>query len=66
MLSEAHIRDQLLQKNQARQEADLSLNTTAVEDYFRSVKQFKEELIVLCHLSAGAPARGPKLLSIMH
>ena len=66
MLSEAHIRDELLQVNEAYQGADLSFNARAVEEYFRSVKQFKEELIVLCHLSAGAPARGPELLSIMH
>lgn len=66
MLSETHIKDELLQVSKTYLGADLSLNAKAVEEYFRSVKQFKEELIVLCHLSAGAPARGPELLSIMH
>ena len=66
MLGEAHIRDQLLQDSRAHQGTKLRLNARSVEEYFRSVKQFKEELLVLCHLAAGAPARGPELLSIMH
>lgn len=36
-----------------------------VEKYFRRVRQFKEELLVLVHLSAGAPARATELTSIM-
>ena len=36
-----------------------------VEKYFRRVRQFKEELMVLVHLSAGAPARATELTSIM-
>jgi superfamily II DNA helicase RecQ len=65
MLSEAHIRDELFEKNGAGQ-AGPSFHLAAVEEYFCSVTQFKEELLVLCHLAAGAPARGPELLSIMH
>ena len=45
---------------------DLIFNQVGVESYFRKVKQFKEELVVLCHLTAGAPARGPELFSVMH
>jgi hypothetical protein len=35
-----------------------------VEDYFRRVGRFKEELLALVHLTAGAPARGTEVLSI--
>ena len=35
-----------------------------VEDYFRQVRRFKEELTVLVHMSAGAPARATGLISI--
>ena len=35
-----------------------------VEDYLRQVSRFKEELFVLIHLTAGAPARGIEVLSI--
>jgi hypothetical protein len=45
---------------------DLIFNQVRVESYFRKVKQFKEELVVLCHLTAGAPTRGPELFSVMH
>ena len=37
-----------------------------VEGYFRQVRQFKEELFTLAHLSAGAPARGTELITVMH
>jgi hypothetical protein len=37
-----------------------------VEDYFRRVSRFKEELLALVHLTAGAPARGTEVLSIQH
>jgi superfamily II DNA helicase RecQ len=36
-----------------------------VERYFRRFRQFKEELLVLVHLTAGAPARATELTSIM-
>ncbi|KAK5011121.1 hypothetical protein LTR28_005546 [Elasticomyces elasticus] len=36
----------------------------AVEGYSRKVKKFKEELIVLVHITAGAPARSTELISI--
>lgn len=41
------------------------LDAAALDDYYHEVTLFKEELIVLCHLSAGAPARGPELMSVM-
>lgn len=35
-----------------------------VEDYFRTVRRFKEEMAVLVHLTAGSPAQATKLISI--
>ncbi|KAK0335650.1 hypothetical protein LTR94_011905 [Friedmanniomyces endolithicus] len=37
-----------------------------VEQYFRQVRRFKEELMVLVHMAAGAPARATELISIQH
>ena len=37
-----------------------------MEDWFREVKRFKEELFVLVHLTGGAPARGTEIISIQH
>jgi superfamily II DNA/RNA helicase len=41
-------------------------NTVGVERYFRHVRKFKEELITLVHMSAGAPARATELISVQH
>ena len=41
-------------------------NQKGVEDYFRRVSRFKEELLALVHLTAGAPARGTEVLSVQH
>ena len=40
-------------------------NEKAVHDYLRQIRRFKEELIVLVHMTAGAPARATELISIM-
>ncbi|TKA68529.1 hypothetical protein B0A55_10261, partial [Friedmanniomyces simplex] len=37
-----------------------------VERYFRQVRRFKEEMMALIHMSAGAPARATELISIQH
>lgn len=67
MLTEQPIRDRFISSlSSVQEDPNLSLKGIAVQDYFDTVKQFKEELIVLCHLAAGAPARGPELLSVMH
>lgn len=68
MLEEEEISSQLLQGNldQVTKHCDLAFSSVGIEDYFRKVKQFKEEMIVLCHLTAGAPARGPELFSVMY
>lgn len=43
---------------------DIQWNEGGVEDYFRQIRRFKEELLVLVHMSAGAPARATELISI--
>ena len=50
----------------ARHRDGIVWNEKNVEDYFKTVKQFKEELFVLVHLTAGAPARGTEIISIQH
>lgn len=47
-------------------EATIEWNTTAVEQYLRKVRHFKETLFALVHLTAGAPARGTETISIQH
>jgi len=44
--------------------AAIDWNKDAVADYLRAVTKFKEELMVLVHMSAGAPARSTELTSI--
>lgn len=44
--------------------AAIDWNKDAVTDYLRAVTRFKEELMVLVHMSAGAPARSTELTSI--
>ena len=43
---------------------DIQWNRSGVQEYFEQVRTFKEELLVLCHMSAGAPARGTEITSI--
>jgi hypothetical protein len=45
---------------------DIRWKRRAIKDYFQQVRRFKEELVVLVHLSVGAPARATELLSIRH
>ena len=43
---------------------DIQWDRKKVEDYFRKVRRFKEELQALVHFAAGAPARATSLISI--
>ncbi|CAG8359639.1 unnamed protein product, partial [Penicillium salamii] len=38
----------------------------AIDRFFRGVSQFRERLSVAVHICAGAPSRGPELMSIRH
>jgi hypothetical protein len=57
-----------VQKGQGQKRAveKIEWNQRGIEGYFRQVRQFKEELFALVHLSAGAPARGTELITVMH
>ena len=63
---ETELRKKFIQGNLDKVERwdQIQWNQKGVEDYFRRVSRFKEELLVLVHLSAGAPARGTEILSI--
>jgi len=39
-------------------------NERGIEDWFRAVRRFKEELFVLVYLTGGIPARGTEIISI--
>ena len=41
-----------------------TFNPDVVESYLRQVRRWKEELLVLVHMSAGAPARATELVSV--
>jgi len=62
MFAESHIRRALIARIDGE---DVVWKDQGVEKYFRRVRQFKEELMVLVHLFAGAPARATELTSIM-
>lgn len=65
---EATLRERFVRKGEAGvvREGRSRWNERTVEGYFRQVRQFKEELFTLAHLSAGAPARGTELITVMH
>ena len=44
--------------------APIELSDKAVRQYMRAIRKFKGRLIVLVHMSAGAPARSTELISI--
>ncbi|KAK1092972.1 hypothetical protein LTR48_003290 [Friedmanniomyces endolithicus] len=48
------------------QAGNIQCRDVGIERYFRQVRRFKEELMVLVHMSAGAPARATELISIQH
>jgi hypothetical protein len=54
-----HVRAQSIEERESQ-----TFNPDAVESYLRQVRRWKEELLVLVHMSAGAPVRATKLVSI--
>ncbi|KAL2802149.1 hypothetical protein BJX63DRAFT_415743 [Aspergillus granulosus] len=42
------------------------ISQTKVRKYFQQVARFKEKLAIAMHLTGGAPARAPELLSVQH
>jgi superfamily II DNA helicase RecQ len=59
LFTRAHIRAQFIEDSENR-----TFQPDAVESYLRQVKRWKEEMLVLVHMSAGAPARATELVSI--
>jgi len=55
-----------IDSGEVRHREEIVWNEKGVEDWFREVKRFKEELFVLVHLAGGAPARGIEIISIQH
>jgi len=59
LFTEAHIRARFMQDAETQ-----TFNPDAVESYLRQVRRWKEEMLVLVHMSAGAPARATELVSV--
>jgi superfamily II DNA helicase RecQ len=59
LFTEAHIRARFMEDIESRK-----FNPDAVESYLRQVRRWKEEMLVLVHMSAGAPARATELVSV--
>jgi superfamily II DNA helicase RecQ len=59
LFTEAHVRARFIEDSEERK-----FNPDAVESYLRQVRRWKEEILVLIHMSAGAPARATELVSV--
>ena len=59
LFTHAHIRAQFMEERESQ-----TFNPDAVESYLWQVRRWKEELLVLVHMSAGAPARATELVSV--
>lgn len=61
MFEQGRVREQFIRRHEGTL---VKCRPDAVNRYLRAVKKFKERLIVLVHMSAGAPARSTELTSI--
>jgi RecQ family ATP-dependent DNA helicase len=50
----------------ARSNTNSGMNFEGMKNYLRYFVEFREKLLVLMHITAGAPARAPEILSIRH
>lgn len=68
LYKEADLEEKFIQRELERVERQdqIQQNQKGIEDYFRRVSRFKEELIALVHLIVGTLARGTEVLSIQH
>ncbi|KAK4551753.1 hypothetical protein LTR86_010946, partial [Recurvomyces mirabilis] len=68
MFAEREVQKRFIQhcREEVRGFDDVQWDHPGIEQYFRAVRRWKEQLVVLVHLSAGAPARATELLSIQH
>jgi superfamily II DNA helicase RecQ len=61
LFEDGRVREQFIRSQEG---TSVECQPDAVNRYLRAVKKFKERLIVLVHMSAGAPARSTELTSI--
>nr|POE87058.1 atp-dependent dna helicase tlh1 [Quercus suber] len=61
LFREGAVRERFIQR---QDNTSVEWKTDAINRYLRAIKKFKERLIVLVHMSAGAPARSTELTSI--
>jgi hypothetical protein len=59
-------RDKKLQRRFTRSGPSFAWDKNEVETYMAQVARFRENLLVLMHITGGQPARGPEILSIRH
>jgi hypothetical protein len=59
LFTHAHVGARLMEERESQ-----TFNPDAVESYLRQVRRWKEELLVLVYMSAGAPARATELVSV--
>jgi superfamily II DNA helicase RecQ len=59
-------RDRKLQRRFMRSGPSFAWDKSEVEMYMAQVARFRENLLVLMHITGGQPARGPEILSIRH
>ncbi|KAF9882534.1 hypothetical protein FE257_007679, partial [Aspergillus nanangensis] len=64
IINEPPLRDQFLKINRGSQQ--LSWEPKVTRDYLTQIDQFLEQLLIVCHLTAGHPARGTEILSLRH
>src|SRR2546423_1133547 len=55
-----------LKRRFTRSGPNFAWNRVEVEAYMAQVARFRENLLVLMHITGGQPARGPEILSIRH
>ena len=59
LFTHAHVGARFMEERESQ-----TFNPDVVESYLRQVRRWKEELLVLVHMSAGAPARATELVSV--
>ena len=59
-------RDAAIRKRFLKPGTESGVNRQGVESYMARVAEFREKLLVLMHVTAGQPGRGPEVLSIRH
>ena len=59
-------RDATIRGRFLKSDTESGINRRGIESYMARVAEFREKLLVLMHITAGQPGRGPEILSIRH